>query len=56
MTDNICEIETAAVALRTRYSGDPGILLTDFSCADLHGVRAGRRPANLTAFSSLCSQ
>ena len=33
MTDNICQIETAAVALRTRYSGDPGILLTDFSCA-----------------------
>ena len=33
MTDNIFEIETAAVALRTRYSGDPGGLLTDFSCA-----------------------
>ena len=33
MTDNIFEIETAAVALRARYSDDPGILLTDFSCA-----------------------
>ena len=32
MTDNIFEIETAAVALRTGYCEDPGILLTDFSC------------------------
>ena len=33
MTDNIFEIETAAGALRTRYSEDPGLLLTNFSCA-----------------------
>ena len=33
MTDNIFEIETADVALRIRYSEDPGILLIDFSCA-----------------------
>ena len=33
MTDNIFEIETAAIALRTCYSEDLGILLTDFSCA-----------------------
>ena len=33
MTDNIFEIETAAIALRTCYPEDPGILLTDFSCA-----------------------
>ena len=32
-TDNIFEIETAAFALRTRYSEDPWILLTDFSYA-----------------------
>ena len=31
--DNIFEIETAAIALRTCYSQEPGILLTDFSCA-----------------------
>ena len=30
MTDNIFEMENAAIALRTRYSG---ILLTDFCCA-----------------------
>ena len=58
MTDNIFEIETAAVALRTRYSGDPGIFLTDFSYAypsvdgpqmDLPGIRApaSRRPLRL---------
>ena len=33
MTDNIFEIETAAVALRTRYTEDPGTILSDFSCA-----------------------
>ena len=33
MTENSFEIETAAVALRTRYFEDSGILLTDFSCA-----------------------
>ena len=33
MTDNIFEIETVAIAMRTCYSDDPGILLTDFSCA-----------------------
>ena len=33
MTDNIFEIETAAIAKRTCYSEDPGILLTDFACA-----------------------
>ena len=33
MTDNIFETETAAITLRTHYSEDPGILLTDFSCA-----------------------
>ena len=34
MTDNFFEIETAAIALRTCYSEDPGMLLTDFSCAN----------------------
>ena len=29
MTDNIFEIETAAIAMRTCYWEDPGILLTD---------------------------
>ena len=33
MTDNIFEIETAAIALQTCYPEDPGILLADFSCA-----------------------
>ena len=33
VTDSIFEIETAAIALRTCYSEDPGTLLTDFSCA-----------------------
>ena len=33
MTDNIFEIETVAIAMHTCYSEDPGILLTDFSCA-----------------------
>ena len=33
MTDNIFEIESAAVALRTCFSQDLGIILTDFSCA-----------------------
>ena len=33
MTDNIFEIDTASIALRTCCSEDPGILLTDFSCA-----------------------
>ena len=33
MTNNICEIDTAAAALRTRCSKNPGVLLPDFSCA-----------------------
>ena len=33
MTDNILEIETAAIALGTRFSDDLGILLPHFSCA-----------------------
>ena len=34
MTDNIFEIETAAIALPTCYPEEPGILLTDFSYAN----------------------
>ena len=30
MTDNILGIETAAVALGTRYIGDPGIVFNGF--------------------------
>ena len=33
MTDKLCEIETASIVLRTCYTEDPGVLLTDFSCA-----------------------
>ena len=33
VTDNIFELETAAIAMRTCNSEDPGILLTNFSCA-----------------------
>ena len=33
VTENIFEIETAAIAHRTRYSEDPGVLVTKFSCA-----------------------
>ena len=33
MTDNLCEIEIASIVLRICYAEDPGVLLTDFSCA-----------------------
>ena len=33
MTDNIFEVETAVIAMRTCFSEDPGILLTNFSCS-----------------------
>ena len=33
MTDNIFENETAAIAMRTCYSEDTGILLADFCSA-----------------------
>ena len=33
MTGYVFEITTAAIALRVCHSDDPGVLLTDFSCA-----------------------
>ena len=33
MTDNVFEIETAAIALSACHLEDPGVFLTDFSCA-----------------------
>ena len=33
MTDNMCEIETVAIAHRACSADDSGILLTDFACA-----------------------
>ena len=51
VADNIFEIETAAVALRTGYSEDPGICLTDFF---LRVSKRGSQMALLSGWHGMC--